>query len=1501
MNKSKLLQNNMEYHDLTHPQKRIWYIEKIHPDTSMHNIGGVVRIKGIVDFNILEESINIFIKKNQGVRLQLIENDGDVKQYIKKFKNHKLDFFDFSCYEESEKHFNIWIDKEIGKSFSLYKNELFYFALFKISDAECGYFVKFHHIIADGWSINIMTEEICNIYMKLLNKEILDEKYNTSYIEYIQREQEYLKSKRFTKNKEFWNNEFITLPQSPLSNSANGIEGNRRSFDLDINMSKEIKEFAYKHKCSLNTFFISIFLIYLYKITQHNDLVIGTPVLNRSGKKERSIFGMFTSTMPFRFNIDDKSTLLNIISDVNYKLKKCYFNQKYPYDLLIQDLNLKKRGYGDLFNICVNYYNTSLDTQLNGLPIENIELYNGKQNYSLQLIIREWSDLGNIMLDFDYKHGDYTKAQIENMYYQIIHIIRNSILNPGEKISGLSIIPEAEKMKLLYTFNSTKSNYPMDKTIYKLFEEQVEKTPDKTAISFNDTRLTYRELNEKSNQLARVLIQRGIERESVIGLYTKHSIETVVGILGILKAGAAYLPLDPNYPVERINYILEDCGVDILLTNYPFSNDIDFKGEVIDIKYSPIYSGDKTNLNRPSKPQDLAYVIYTSGSTGMPKGVMVEHQGLVNYICWAVKMYVGDKEVFPLYSSLAFDLTITSIFTPLISGNEIIVYRDDGDEYVLYRIMKDNKATVIKLTPSHLSLLKDMDNTRSSVKRFIVGGEDLKVSLAGSIYKSFNGDIEIFNEYGPTEAVVGCMIHGYDFEKDNDKSVPIGIPADNVQIYILDKNLNPLPKNAVGEIYISGHGVARGYLNKPKFTNGKFIDNPFINGKRMYRTGDLARFSSDGEIQYIGRIDNQVKIRGYRIELGEIEKYIVIHEGIKDAVVIVNEDNELGKYLIAYIVQKTEISIDKLKDYLSRYLPDYMVPLYFIKLDEIPLTSNGKVNRESLPQPQSEIVEKQNYISYGNISEEKLVNIICEILKIKEVSLKHNFYHLGGDSIKAIQISSKLNQIGLKLRVKDILDHPIIEDMALYIEIQDTDISQELCRGSIKPTPIVAWFLSQNFVKPEHYNQSILLKIKEDIDVRSLETMLNKLIKHHDSLRINYSLETEVLYYNNDYLSKHYNVKEYDLSGFSTCEQSNKMQSIGGQIKSSFDLENSILIKACLFNLGENGKRLLLTAHHLVIDGVSWRIILQDIDTMLKQIARGEDIQLPLKTHSFQKWAEMLKYYSENEAYGELEYWKSAVEWGFKFPTDYDLDETSFRYSSSIDIEISEDITEKLMLGANKAFNTDTRDLLITALLKTISQFSRSKDIVIELEGHGREDILKEIDITSTVGWFTSLYPFKINIQDKDLSEDIKHVKEELRKIPNNGIGFGILKYLSGFFTKEEKTYIRFNYLGDFSGNLDKEIIEILNQQSGDDSCRLNHLTCLLEINCYVIDKKLNVILKYCQDEFQEENINSFMNTFKDYIEGIIIYCCRKKTVDFTSSDFDTIDLSQDELDSIFA
>ncbi|MFB7120705.1 amino acid adenylation domain-containing protein [Bacillus thuringiensis] len=1481
---------------LTHPQKRILYNETIYPNTPIHNIGGTVTIKGLIDVGILRKAIQECIKRHPSLNMVLKREGEEVYQCLENSgEDPEVGFLDFSQYNAGIE-FEKWVKKEAETPFSIFGGTLYSFMIFK-KNKEYGYFIKLHHIIADGWSVQILTEQITKLYDELIGgQKSSDVGVSPSYHEFALREQKYLQSNRFKKDKEFWNDKLKDFMETFLLQSSSDLKGGRREFEIDQTLSSSIRSFLSKHRISMNAFFVSVLSIYLYKIYQQKDLIIGTPVLNRSGKKEKSILGMFTSTMPFRTKLNEDDSFINYVNYVNSDLMKSFFYQRYPYDLLVNDLELRKKGYNDLFRICVNYYNTKHPTKFDGHKVENDEFYNGFQFYSLQMVIKEWEQEETIDLIFDYKIHDYSEHQIEAMYKAIRNIIRFVISNEYEKVINIPLLSKEGYEKLIYDYNNTTIDYPGNKTIYELFEEQVSRTPQKIAVQFEGKSLTYEELNKMANQAARFLKKIGLTKGSLVGVMMTPSLEMVAMLLGILKSGTAYLPIDTNYPLERISYMLDNSGISLLVSNVR-DKKIDFSGKVIYLDNEDIFTGEDSNLCEKSSPDDIAYVIYTSGSTGKSKGTIVHHQGLVNYVWWANSAYTqNENEVFPLYSSLSFDLTVTSLFVPLIAGNQIVIYQEDKLEFVLFKILRDNLATIIKLTPAHLALLKNEDNRQSSIRRIIVGGEDLKVNLARSIYESFGGKVEIFNEYGPTEAVVGCMIHKYDYNQDTNVSVPIGKPANNVKLYVLDHHLQPLPINSIGELYISGDCVTKGYLNNSALTNERFITNPFLADSKMYKTGDLVRWVEDGNMEYIGRIDTQIKLRGYRIELGEIEHHLLQMEEIENAIVTLFENNE-QKALCAYIKANESIPEREFKEHLVRNLPEYMVPSYFIQLEEIPLDSNGKINRKELPLPR--VNSQAGEDKYEQTEPQKiLIKALEEVLQRRSIQVIDNFFHLGGDSIKAIQVVSKLNHAGYSIQVKNILSNPEIKNMVLFLEESHTSHTEEVCEGFIKHLPITRWFFSQHFSNENHFNQSVLLKLKKTLSLDDLNRVFSYIVKHHDSLRINYNRKRDELFYHNELMEIPFNVQFYDLRTENKVEQWKQIEEIGTKLKSSFDITKELLLKVALFILDEKNQYLLITAHHLVIDGVSWRILLEDVNSLLNQIEQERPLTLAPKTVSYQKWSKVYHEWGEAIDSVEQKYWEAIKRVNFELPVDnqnieQNLDKRGFK--------LSKEDTQLLISKANHAYNTGTNTLLLVSLGLAIHEFFGKEDIVIELEGHGREEIVEQLDLSRTIGWFTTMYPILLNCRkEESLTERIKKWKRIFHAIPSNGSGYGYLNYLKGETTSLKKAQVRFNFLGDFDSSLSSEYFKWSDLSNGEDISSGNHLSAVLEIIALIIDGVLHILVIFNNRQHNVSTIVKFNEMFSHKLKEVISHCVNREELYYTPSDFETTDLSNQDLENLF-
>lgn len=1486
-----------QLYSLTHPQRRIWVTEKIYKTPSMHNIGGSIKVNGQLNVEKLKQAFNLLIKHNDGLRLKIVEESDTVFQYVNLYEYINIPVVDFTNFEQIETALSMseeWIVRDMSIAFEIENNDLFYFAIHEISSTCVVCYAKLHHLISDGWTFALIIDQLMKNYEQLEKQEDFEGEDKASYIYFIDKEKKYKESKAFEKNRMFWIEKLKDLPSRSAEREISCLKGKHYIRSIDEKQSLKIRKFLNESNYSMNAFFIAIYMIYLNVEHHYNDVVVGTPVYNRTDRIERDIIGMFTTTMPFRMNIPDNVIFNEVIESVTSELKKCYKNQKFPYDLLVKELGAYAAKNQDLFDVSINYYNTKMNSKVNGMTIETREYHNNIQTYNMEIIVRDWMDTSDLEIEVRYKPELYSQLEIKHLIDYFEMIIEQWIHYPENTILHLK-----EKRKLLLNdyvenFNQTAYTFSQNRPVHKIFEDVVKVHSQKRAISDEKNILTYEQMNRKVNQLAHHLVGIGVKKGSVVGVLTEHSVESVIGMMAVIKSGGAYLPIDPHSPSDRIRYMLSNAGVTSIITNLSYDAKIINSYEVVDLRYFNFDEYDAENLSTMVTEEDLAYIIYTSGSTGQPKGVMISHRGLSNYINWAAENYTSsNNEVFPLYSSLAFDLTVTSIFTPLICGCEIVVYRENGNEYIIDRIIEEKRATVVKLTPSHLKLIKEEACKYSNIKRFIVGGEDLTTELARRVSELFEGRVEIFNEYGPTETVVGCMIYKYS-SVDNFDSVPIGKPIANTQIYILDDQLEHCRPGQVGEIYIAGTGVGIGYINNSEMTQMRFLECPYTNGK-MYRTGDLGKFLDINKIQYIGRLDRQVKINSYRIELGEVESTLRTIEEVDDSVVVDYSTTDGLRALCAYYIKNDSISVKDIRRAMSKSLPHYMIPNKFIEIKSIPLTCNGKIDYEALLK-----IENQDVISESNLDENVFMNVIRDVLNIQNLDMSDHYFQNGGDSITAITISSRISEYGYCIEIKDILKNSIFEEMFKLVKKCEKGLeNQAIETGTIKSVPIINWYLSNQWSEKQDYNQSILIDFSLNSKKINLNQILYELIEHHDTLRLNLNMNGE-LYYNNSHLNQPFHVRYFDISNVKEDEKKMALEDICRAIKMNIDLENELLFRAAIIKFGENDEKVFLTAHHLIIDGVSWRILLDDFAKMLKWQMTDTKGKLPYKTSSYKKWAERI---TSEEIFNltEYHYWSEVVakQRALNYLKSTQDDATE---AFNINETIEGNIVESLKYHANNRFNTFTNELLLSALTLTLGEYVESGSDVIEVEGHGRKMIGNDMDLSRTIGWFTCIYPLQLNSSERNLSKIIKDVKENCRNIPNEGLGFGVYKYLNNQFQGWcSQNTLRFNYLGDFSKFKDSEYYKLSELSHGEETNVKNELCSILELNLMIIDEVLKINCRYNHLNTNYYHVYDFIEKFKTNVVQVVEYCNRADTVEFTPSDFKTVVLTQDELDNIFA
>ncbi|WP_252361619.1 amino acid adenylation domain-containing protein, partial [Paenibacillus terrae] len=1095
------------YYPASSAQKRLYVLSQLEGGEISYNMPGVMTVEGKLDRTRLEAAFRRLIRRHETLRTSFDVVNGEPVQRVREEVPFAVEYAE--AREEEEK---VCIRNFI-RPFDLQQAPLLRAGLIKLQQDRHLLLFDMHHIISDGTSMGVLTEEFIQMYEGSELPEL-----RIQYKDYAVWQQMKMQSERIDKQEAYWLDVFrgelpiLDLPIDETRPAQRSFAGKQVDFVIDAFRSEALKRLAAQTGSTLYMVLLSAYTAFLYKYTRQEDIIVGTPIAGRPHSDLEGLIGMFVGTLALRNYPSGEKTILDYLQEVKETALQAYEHQDYPFEELVAKLNMNRdMSRNPLFDTMFVLQNTEQsEREIAGLQFKPYAYENPSAKFDLTLLIAEQGE--ELVCSLEYASALFKRETVEQIANHFIQVIDAVVNAPEMKLSEIAIITAAEQAQILEQFNTTAADYPMDKPIHQMFEEQVERTPEQKAVVFGESRLTYRELNDRVNQLAHALRAEGVRSEQFVGLMVERSLEMVIGIFGILKAGGAYVPIDPEYPEERIHYILKDSGAKLLLTQSHLRRErpdlAGFEGKMVDLDSSQAYAQDRSNPGITVKPKDLMYLIYTSGTTGLPKGTMIAQQGLVNYIWWSKKVYVGEEKLdFPLYSSISFDLTFTSIFTPLITGNTIFIYEGADKGTLIQEIIEDNQVDILKLTPTHLSLIKDMKMPdHSRIRKMIVGGENLSTHLAKSIFDLFGGNVEIFNEYGPTETVVGCMIYPYDPVRDTKESVPIGVPADNVYIYLLDSQRNLVPPGVPGEMYIAGDGVALGYLNRPELTAEKFVDNPFAPGGRMYRTGDLARWQADGNIEYLGRIDEQVKIRGYRIELGEVEAQLMKVEAVQEAVVTARADEDGQKHLCAYLVTDRPLTASELRGALAQELPSYMIPSYFVQLEQLPYTPNGKIDRKALPAPERSLPTGTAYEAPHTAVEQALTAVWQGVLGVGKIGIRDNFFDLGGDSIKSIQVSSRLLQAGYKLDMKHLFKYPTIAELSLYAQTVGHITDQGEVTGETSLLPIQRWFFEQTPVDPHHYNHAVMLYRAEGFELTALRRTMDKIAEHHDALRLVFRL-----------------------------------------------------------------------------------------------------------------------------------------------------------------------------------------------------------------------------------------------------------------------------------------------------------------------------------------------------------------------------------------------------------
>ena len=1334
-------------YSLTNSQKAIWYTEQYYKGSSVNTICGTIIVNEKVNIENVKKAIIYFAESNKSFGLKFHVENGEPKQYLD-FKKPRINEIEIKSHKELEEK----MDEIAKSSFEVEDNALYEFYIFKMPNDRCAITLKMHHLIGDAWTFGLSSNGIMETYYNLEHNLPLKDYSDDSYIDFINSEKEYVSSSKMIKDREYWNNVFSTIPDVAKipgsiekTDTIKSCKAQRKIFKMEKSQVEAISEYCKQNKCSLFNFFMAVYGIYIGKICNLNSFVIGTPILNRRNFKEKNSTGMYVSTMPFRMDINEGETFTTFIEKISKDSFDMLKHQRYSYQTILEDLRSKNSNIPQLYHHLLSYQITTAKNNNLNIDYYTEWTFNGYCANPLDIHIHDINDTDELNICYDYQESVYSSHDIEKIHNHIVNIINQIIKNPNEKIKNINILTEEEQNKILYEFNNTKVDFPVEKTVSTLFEEQVNKTPNKIAVCFRDKTITFKELNEKANSLAFYLRKQGVGRNTIVGIMENRSIEVVVSMFAVMKAGGAYIPIDPTYPKERIDYMLETSESKILLTQKELADKVDFKNKVIvDLaEDNKIYSNPKNNIKNINKPDDVAYIIFTSGSTGKPKGVMVKHRGLSNFanFCDHYISYLKNPENQTMLSitTISFDLFELDSVVTLQRGVKLVI-ADDNEKTSptsLNELIKKHNVTALQTTPSivqiFLNNIKEMPALKD-LKCIIMAGEQLPLSLVRSL-KKLSKDMCIFNGYGPSETTV------YSTCKDltNEDEVTIGRPLDNNQIYILDDNLKPVPIGIVGEIYISGFGVGKGYLNRPDLTEKSFIKNPFLPDSIMYKSGDLGYFDENGNIYCKGRADHQVKIRGQRVELGEIEDRISELPYIKTCVVAKKIDENGHEYLCAYYTSNEQCDSNEIRTHLQNFLPKYMVPQYFIQMEELPYTPNGKIDRKALPEP-SYKTEKRDIIKPRNEVDEKLEKMFIKILNIDKVSIKDSFFDLGGDSLSAINLCVEIqSQFNTQLFVKDILEHPTIEEISDIIsnnkDKTTVDKIEKVKKAEYYPVSNAQkriYLASQTMGSDTvTYNIAGGVILDGKIDEKRLEESFKQLINRQESLRTSFELHGgdvvqrihENVDFNIDVVDRQDTEIERELADEENRDDLDFVK--------PFDLSKAPLIRAKLVKFANNKSVLLVDIHHIICDGTSLSIIIDEVC----KFYNGES--LPELSISYKDFAVYENNKFKNGKLKEAEeYWTNKFKGEIpvlNMPTNYQRPVVQSFEGKKVYTKINKEKTEQIDKLAKKLGVTPYM-IMLSCYYILLSKYTSQDDIVVGTPVVGRNNA----ETSNLVGMFVN-------------------------------------------------------------------------------------------------------------------------------------------------------------------
>ncbi|WP_343615087.1 amino acid adenylation domain-containing protein [Flavobacterium sp.] len=1350
---------------LTLPQQDVYFEQLMFPEDPIYNIGAKIIIKGKIAYDIINKAYLELINQHDTYRSSMDLSSDEVTMHtIEKYVS-ELKFLDFSSSENPDKEANEFMQQQFEIPFELKADELLHkFILIKV-DSEFHYlFSVYHHIITDGWGTSLMFQRLVKNYNELSEFGEIKTEYPFTYQDFIQDDKAYSESQSFEEDKLYWKTKFSHLPEK-LFEKINQHDKTNQSKRKEIIISRSIYNELERtgKELGATTFHVILGILYLYfgRKHQNKDFAIGLPVLNRGKSVFKKTVGLFMGVSPLRMQFDLNDTFEDLVKNIKQQLRQDYRHQRFPLGKIVKELDLfyeKDR----LFNMTLSYEKQNYSDHFINTQTTVIPLSNHSERVALAIYIREFDESEDIKIDFDYNVNYFDETEITKVAIHFENLLTTVIHTTKEKLSQYQYLTEAEEHQLLYDFNKTSFDYPENETVVSLFNNQVNKNPDKTALVDEKVNYTYRDLAQLSDKIAFCIKQKTRKSNTAVAVLMNRSAELTAVLLGVLKSGCAYIPLDPSFPKDRLEYIIKHSGVNQIIATQNLKENLNIDCEIIDADLLL-----KQEITEPIVLDEVsssagAYIIYTSGSTGNPKGVAISHKSLCNFLISIENQPKIDQNDY-LFSvtTQSFDISILEFFTPLIAGAKLYIADQEllSDPAHTIQKIKDLKVTVIQATPSFFQMLYNAGWNGNKKVKVLCGGDLLSEALAQKLLETNH---ELWNMYGPTETTIWSSCKQVTHAKEASN---IGQPINNTQFYILDDTMQLLPLHVPGTIYIGGDGLALGYYKNEDLTLEKFVQSPFDSSKRIYNTGDIGKWNNKGEIEFLGRNDNQVKIRGYRIELGEIETKLNQIEKVKDSVVIAQKNQEQGAVLIAFLmIEKELFDYSSVITALRDELPEYMIPHAVIPLNEFPLTPNKKIDRKALASFKI-TTEKTNAIHEKATTEIELA--LCkyyqEILEIKdELSITDNFFMLGGHSLNAVKLINKIEEnLHYKITLKDIFDYPVIQAMSKYLEKKEKNKTSEIKAleqrqyYDITTAQYNIWLASQQFKKSVSYNMPAVFKITGQIDKAVLEKVFLELQKKYEILRTGF---VEVDGKPSQVVS--YEKNEIPVEEFFYDKKEIK-KAIKIFINKEFDLNKAPLLRVGLFHKTDGSSYLVFCTHHIIMDGWSLEILINEFVSHYKKIEKNEivdDSKLNFQFKDYAAWYNKVQ--QKNSEEKNLRFWKTYLDgysWKNTLPYDHQFQKDNHK---SIDYEF---VHHNINVPEIKKFVQKHNISLHTLLTGTFSilmyKMYDKEDFSIGTVNSGRTNS----ELQNQLGMFVKTLPLRNKIdQEKSAADFLNETHQNL-------------------------------------------------------------------------------------------------------------------------------------------